>query len=71
MKNVFKKLENKSEAYLNPRHLRRNCYLCSHRFQASTVFDRYCADCKEHNELLKFSESYPSVDESIAEKIYA
>jgi uncharacterized OB-fold protein len=47
------------------------CNLCPEQFHPRTPFDRYCPECKENNELLKFSEWFPELDESYAEKISA
>ncbi len=49
----------------------RSCNLCLEEFAPHTVFDRYCATCKEENELLKFSEWLPEIDRAITERLSA
>lgn len=49
----------------------RPCNLCAERFTPRTVFDRFCPTCKNENELLKFSDWLPEVDQSVEEKISA
>lgn len=49
----------------------RCCNLCNTQFITRTVFDRYCQTCKEQNELFKFSEWLPDLQDEIAEKIPA
>jgi hypothetical protein len=43
----------------------RSCNICSAPFDPKTPFDRYCLNCKEHSELLKFSEWLPELDSEL------
>ena len=49
----------------------RRCNLCAKKFTQRTGFDRYCHTCKAENDLLKFSDWLPEVDEAVREKISA
>jgi hypothetical protein len=49
----------------------RSCNLCSSCFHPRTAFDRYCQECREHNELLRFSDWLPDLNPVIEEKLIA
>jgi hypothetical protein len=49
----------------------RLCNLCTQEFLTHTLFDRYCEECREKSELLKFSDWLPELDEAIADQISA
>lgn len=49
----------------------RRCNLCADEFQPRTVFDRYCRNCKDENELLKFSEWLPELDAALTKRFSA
>jgi hypothetical protein len=49
----------------------RSCNICSEQFHPKTPFDRYCLDCKQHSELLKFSEWLPELDSEFELKLIA
>jgi len=49
----------------------RHCNLCARKFAPRTVFDRYCSNCKDESELLKFSEWLPEIGDDVQEKISA
>ena len=49
----------------------RPCNLCMRTFDPHTVFDRFCPNCREQNELLKFSDWLPELPEYIQQKIPA
>ena len=51
------------------RNKRRN--LCGQDFHPRTTFDRFCPNCKDENELFRFSEWLPELDQAIAERISA
>ena len=40
----------------------RCCNLCDIAFHPRTVFDRYCVQCREQEELLKFSDWLPQIE---------
>ncbi len=54
-----------------PRKHSRSCNLCMQAFAPNTVFERFCSRCRDDNELLRFSEWLPELDEEIQEKIPA
>lgn len=49
----------------------RTCNLCSIAFKPKTPFDRYCADCRQGNELLRFSEWLPETEFTIQKRLSA
>jgi hypothetical protein len=49
----------------------RRCNLCADEFRPRTAFDRYCLNCKEESELLKFSEWLPELDAALTEQMSA
>lgn len=49
----------------------RCCNICGKTFHARTMFDRYCGQCKEGEELLKFSDWLPEIDDTMATRIPA
>lgn len=49
----------------------RRCNLCGEEFYLHTLFDRFCIHCKEKNELLRFSNWLPEVDETLVTRFTA
>lgn len=49
----------------------RHCNLCEARFHPKTAFDRYCQHCREENELLRFGDWLPDLDEALTAKVSA
>jgi len=47
----------------------RSCNLCMETFRPKTVFDRYCAKCKEKKEILKFSDWLPDLAIELTEQL--
>lgn len=43
----------------------RSCNICSEQFHPKSPFARYCSNCKEHSELLKFSDWLPELDSEL------
>ncbi|MGZ6290413.1 MAG: hypothetical protein ACXWQO_19645 [Bdellovibrionota bacterium] len=50
---------------------RKKCNLCYRGFYPQTGFDRYCHLCKEENELLRFGDWLPRIDESVITRFSA
>lgn len=42
----------------------RSCNLCGGLFRPHNVFERYCAHCREENELLRFGDWLPEMGEN-------
>lgn len=49
----------------------RCCSLCGQNFRPHTVFERYCGHCKKDEELLKFSDWLPEIDEALTARLSA
>lgn len=49
----------------------RKCNLCDTKFQPRSPFERFCQHCKEENELLRFVNWLPEVDDTIQSKVPA
>jgi hypothetical protein len=56
---------------LNNRTGKRLCNICAEAFKPRTVFDRYCPNCKNGSEMLKFYEWLPEMSPAIQEKLSA
>lgn len=67
-KSTRKIIDLKNYKYLQ---LHRDCNLCSRKFKARTIFDRYCDDCKGRNDVFRFSEWLPDLDASLTDQIPA
>ena len=42
---------------------KRPCNLCGKAYRAPSVFSRFCVDCKSEQEILKFAEWLPDLDD--------
>ncbi len=49
------------------RHRTRKCNLCTEDFQCRTPFDRFCPICKKENELFKFGNCFPEIEDIITQ----
>lgn len=49
----------------------RCCNLCGRSFRAPHAFARYCRQCKEQEEVLKYSEWLPELDGTLPTKVSA
>jgi len=47
----------------------RCCNICGHTFRPRSVFQRYCHHCKEGEELLRFSDWLPEVDDTLIARL--
>jgi len=47
------------------------CNLCGKSFHARNAFQRYCLQCKREEELLKFSDWLPELDQTLNTQIPA
>ncbi|HAR41795.1 MAG TPA: hypothetical protein DCS07_04075 [Bdellovibrionales bacterium] len=47
----------------------RRCNLCAEEFPVRSVFDRYCQKCREQNELFKFSDWLPELNEQLVGRL--
>jgi len=58
---------------VTPRHsaTERRCNICNQKFHSRTVFDRYCATCKQESEIYRFGEWLPELDEALTEQLSA
>lgn len=65
MKSTLKKRRESFSSSTEGEKRKRNCNICSIQFHPKTPFDRYCPTCKEHSELLKFSEWLPELDTDV------
>ena len=71
MKNIVKTCTNLNRSVYRQVRATRSCNLCSSCFHPRTAFDRYCQECREHNELLRFSDWLPDLNPVIEEKLIA
>jgi hypothetical protein len=49
----------------------RRCNLCDNVFTPKSPFERYCSECKETNELLRFVHWLPEADDSVHARLPA
>ncbi len=49
----------------------RPCNLCERKFEPRNAFVRFCSACRERDELLRFNEWLPQIEEEIVEKMSA
>lgn len=47
------------------------CNICGNTFQARSVFQRFCYRCKESEEMLRFMDWLPEVDDSLVARVSA
>ena len=45
---------------------KRPCYLCGKQYRALSAFSRFCAECKSGQDILRFSEWLPDIDDGNA-----
>jgi len=50
-------------------HKSRPCNICGEIYRPHSSFDRYCGQCKHREELLRFSDWLPEIDEALTTRV--